>query len=95
MARAENWPVVEATLRQLHAKLPARAVGYRVECKYWIARAIQAEGRLQEARVLVGEALTQSLQRNAELEIESVLESFDVIRQQLAELMHELEVGDQ
>jgi len=95
MARVENWPAVEATFQQLLAKLPAHAVGYQVECKYWIARAHQAEGRLAQARVLVGEALAQSLQRNPEQEIESALESFDAIREQLVELGNELESDNQ
>jgi len=81
IARVENWPAVEATFLQLLAKVPERAVGYQVECKYWIARAIQARGSLEEARKLAAEALAQSLQRKPELEVESVLESFDVIHQ--------------
>ena len=37
---------------------------------------------MEDARKLAAEALAQSLQRQPELEVESVLESFDVIHQQ-------------
>ena len=91
LARQERWVEVEELFRGLRARLPAQAVGYQVECKYWIARALQGQRRLREARLLVNEALEQSKSREAKLELESALESFSTIREQLTSLALELQ----
>ncbi|MDA0335748.1 MAG: hypothetical protein O2782_11320 [bacterium] len=80
---------MEQTFRQLLNRLPASAVGYQVECKYWIARALAAQGRTEEARQLAAAALAQSRLRQAELEVESALEDFATIRQWLATLLEQ------
>ncbi len=89
LVQLENWPQVEQTFRQLLNRLPPRAVGYQVECKYWIARALNAQGRTEEARQLAISALAQSQLRRAELEVESALEDFATIRQWLATLLEQ------
>lgn len=63
----------------------------QVECNYWIALALQGQRRLREARLLVNEALEQSKSREAKLELESALESFSTIREQLTSLALELQ----
>ncbi|MBT4101060.1 MAG: hypothetical protein HOM68_10425 [Gemmatimonadetes bacterium] len=91
LARQESWVEVEKTFRGLQARLPAAAVGYQVECKYWIARALQGQQRTDEARQLVREALELSKSRDEKHELESALESFATIRKQLMSLSEQLQ----
>ncbi|MBT3341562.1 MAG: hypothetical protein HN404_01080 [Gemmatimonadetes bacterium] len=86
MAQLQDWEAATMAFQQLLTKLPPRAIGYQVECKYWIARAHQAQGRLDEARQLVTAAMKQSESRNPAAEVESALESFDAIHRRLVEL---------
>ena len=91
MARLGNWPEAEAAYRELLSRLPARSIGYQVECKYWIAEALNAQQRLAEAHEMAREALTQSKSRNKAAELESALDDFDTIRKRLEELDRRLE----
>lgn len=85
-AKLRDWPDVEAIFTQLLSQLPDRAIGYQVECKYWIARAAQQQGKVDAALQLSQEALVQSQSRNPALELESVLENFDSIHERLVKL---------
>jgi tetratricopeptide (TPR) repeat protein len=87
MARLGNWPDAEAAYRELLSRLPARSIGYQVECKYWIAEALNAQHRMAEAHEVSSEALTQSRSRNKATELESALDGFDSIRDRL-EMRH-------
>ena len=52
------------------------SVGYQVECQYWIAVALMAQGKKAEALELVGKALKLGKQRNRKRELEGPFESF-------------------
>ncbi|MFH1569071.1 MAG: tetratricopeptide repeat protein [Gemmatimonadota bacterium] len=90
MARAGNWPEVEAACRELLGRLPPRAVGYQVECLYWIAASLEARGRREEAWSVVENALARSRQRQSDQEVESALDSFDEVHGWLEELARRL-----
>jgi tetratricopeptide (TPR) repeat protein len=90
LAQLQDWPGVEQTFTRLLARLTPRSVGYQVECMYWIARALTAQGRPDEARKLVDAAWEQNARRQAEEEIESALESYDTILQWLQALTDSL-----
>lgn len=89
MFQAENWSEVEHMYRQLLTRLDSQAhssIGYEVECKYRIAKALSEQGQIEEAYRLAAEALDQSEQRQADLELESQFSNFDDIKHDLQDL---------
>lgn len=78
-AQAGQWHVAEAACRQLLARLPPRSVGYQVECRYWLATALEALGRMGEARSVAAAAVAQARDRHADEEIEGALEGYDEV----------------
>lgn len=90
LAQQQDWPAVESTFHQLLAKLTEKSVGYQVECKYWIARALVEQEQPESALQLTKQALEQSRARDADLELESALEGFEVVLDRLVELQKDL-----
>lgn len=93
LAKKQKWSEVKSTFEEILEKIkdhPYQSIGYQVECKYWIARALSEEGKPEEALQLVREALAQSRQRNSDTELEGHLESFDMIRSDLENLNNKL-----
>ncbi len=74
-----RWQEVESIFRELLARLEShryQSIGYQVECKYRIAKALQQQGRHKEALAFAEEGLAQSKKRNTKAELESDLGSF-------------------
>lgn len=74
-----RWLEVEMIFRELLERLEKhqyQSIGYQVECKYRIAKALQQQGHSKEALALADEALRQSEKRNAKAELESDLGSY-------------------
>lgn len=78
-AQAGEWRAAEAACYQLLDRLPPRSVGYQVECRYWLATALEAQGRAAEARSVAAAAVTQARARHADEEIGGALEGYDVV----------------
>ncbi len=94
MAHYQRWPEVETIYRELLSRLidhPYKSVGYQVECKYWIAEALKALDKPEEAYELTVEARSQSLKRNKESEQENPIDNFDEIKKQLDKLHDSLQ----
>jgi tetratricopeptide (TPR) repeat protein len=88
-----RWPEVETIFRELLQRLVShqyQSLGYQVECRYRIAKALQQQGRHKEALALADEALALSEKRNAKVELESDLGSFSDIKKALEKLAEEL-----
>ena len=84
-----RWSEAETIFRQILNRLvdfPYQSIGYQVECKYWIAEALKATGKHDQAYELCVEALTQSTKRNKEIELENPVDGFDDIKERLEEL---------
>jgi tetratricopeptide (TPR) repeat protein len=90
MAHYERWPEVEVLNRRILERLDDQSIGYRVECKYWIAVALHAMDRSDEAYAMTREALQQSRMRDNDAELESAIEGFPAIEKRLVELNGEL-----
>lgn len=93
LVKFEKWTEVksifEEILRQV-SEYRYPSIGYQVESKYWIARALAAEGKEREALLMARDALMQSRDRDADKEIEGHIDSFDEIRDQLEDFHEEL-----
>ncbi|MCB0258460.1 MAG: hypothetical protein KDH97_09025 [Calditrichaeota bacterium] len=88
-AQMEQWDEAKAIFAEILRRLegyPYPSPGYQVECKYWIACALAAEGDALAAQKLVSEALAQSELRDKDKELESPLNGFDEIVDWLKEL---------
>jgi tetratricopeptide (TPR) repeat protein len=88
-----RWQEVEVLFHELLKRLeshPYQSIGYQVECKYRIAKALQQQAHPQEALALADEALAQSEKRNAKAELESDLGSFSDMKTALKKLDQEL-----
>ncbi|MCI0690821.1 hypothetical protein L0337_02320 [candidate division KSB1 bacterium] len=88
-----RWPEVEMIFRELLQRLKKhryQSIGYQVECKYRVAKALQQRGRHKDALALADEALAQSEKRNAKAELESDLGSFNEMLKALKRLKEEL-----
>ena len=90
MAHFERWHEVEALNLKLLERLDEQSIGYQVECKYWIAIALRAQDRTDEAYSLTQQALWQSRMRDSDAELESAVEPFAAIMKRLVELNKEL-----
>ncbi|HFE62816.1 MAG TPA: hypothetical protein ENK14_00175 [Caldithrix sp.] len=93
VAQSGNWPEVETAFRTILNKIENykfTSIGYQVECKYWIARAVSEQGHKAQALQIAREAQLQSKQRNKEEEIESIIENFGQIKKNLEKLIKEL-----
>ncbi len=93
MVHFGEWAEVESMFRQILERIAGYkfpSVGYQVECKYWIARAMKEQRKIDEARDLARQALVQSKDRNEEAELDGHLEKFDEILDQLEELNEDL-----
>ncbi len=88
-----RWQEVETIFRELLQRLEKhryQSIGYQVECKYRIAKALQQQGRAPEALALAGVALALSEKRNAKVELESDLGSYSDTKAALKKLKPEL-----
>jgi tetratricopeptide (TPR) repeat protein len=88
-----NWPEIQKIFttmldRILDYKYPS--IGYQVECKYWIARALDQQGQEREALFTARDALMLSRKRDSDKEIEGHIDSFDDIRSELEKFHSEL-----
>jgi tetratricopeptide (TPR) repeat protein len=95
LANDQQWPEAKSIFEQIYEKIKDhqyQSIGYQVECKYWIARALSEGGQDWEALKLAREALSLSRQRDSNAEIEGHLDSFDDIKENLEELNKELNI---
>ncbi len=84
-----KWPEVESLFREILERLDLRGVssiGYRVECKYWMAQSLLGQNRLGEALTMAAQALAQSETRNPDRELDGYFDDFDQIKARLSEL---------
>jgi tetratricopeptide (TPR) repeat protein len=84
-----KWPEVESLFREILERLDLRGVssiGYRVECKYWVAQSLLGQDRLGEALAMAAQALAQSETRNPDRELDGYFDDFDQIKADLSEL---------
>ena len=73
MMHFENWREVKSLFQEILQRLEGYqypSIGYQVECKYWIAAALQREGNTDAALQLATEALQQSENRDGDIELE-------------------------
>jgi tetratricopeptide (TPR) repeat protein len=85
----QRWPEVRQTFTEILGRLenyPFPSIGYQVECKYWMALALQGEDKPEEALQLAEAALEQSKERNKDVELEGQFDSFDDIKGRLDKL---------
>jgi tetratricopeptide (TPR) repeat protein len=91
--KANNWQQVydnfSEILKKLESEYPT-SIGFQVECKYWIAKALSEQGENREALLTARQGLMQSRQRDSDQEIEGYLESFDEIKSNLEKLHKQL-----
>jgi len=93
LTKKEQWPEVQSLFEQIYEKIKDnqyQSIGYQVECKYWIARALSEQGKEQEALTMAREAMALSKTRDSDTEIEGPLDSFDEIKKDLEKLQEEL-----
>ncbi len=93
LARFQRWEEAERFFRTALARLDAKsyaAAGYKVECTYWIAKALDGQQNYAEAYRLTQSAVALSRTRNADAELESQFESFDEVSKNLTLLHNEL-----
>lgn len=84
-----KWPEVEALFREILERLDlydVSSIGYRVECKYWMAQSLLGQNRLDEALAMAAQALAQSETRNPDRELDGYFDDFDQIKARLSEL---------
>lgn len=89
----QRWPEVRETFAEILSRLENYlypSIGYQVECKYWMALALQGENQPQEALALAEAALAQSKLRNKEVELEGQFDSFEDIKGRLEKLAKQL-----
>lgn len=93
MVHFKNWAAVESDFREILERISGYrypSIGFQVECKYWIARALDARGKHAEALEMAREAYNQNRARNPELELDGPLENFDEIKSQLRDFYSDL-----
>ena len=84
-----KWPEVESLFREILERLDlydVSSIGYRVECKYWMAQSLLGQNRLGEALGMTAQALAQSETRNPDRELDGYFDDFDQIKAHLSEL---------
>ncbi len=89
----ENWSQAINSFQTILTRLEQhkyQSIGYQVECKYWIAKALEKQGKYREGLLLAREGLMQSRNRDADAEMEGHLEEFDEIKDRLEDLHNEL-----
>jgi tetratricopeptide (TPR) repeat protein len=89
----KNWQSVEINFRENLQRIenyPYFSIGFQVECKFWIAKALAEQNKIQQALILAEDALQQSTLREKDQELEGPLESFDEIKNNLEKLVEEL-----
>jgi tetratricopeptide (TPR) repeat protein len=93
MAHFERWGEVQDIYQKILNRIiaqPYQSVGYRVECRYWIAEALYAQNQLDKAYELTTSALAQSKERNKDDELENAIDNFDDIKKWLGKLHENL-----
>ncbi|MBW1774874.1 MAG: tetratricopeptide repeat protein [Deltaproteobacteria bacterium] len=93
LIKLERWRDAESVFQELLKSLQTRdipSVGYRVECRYWIAVALVAQNKKAEALELVRSTLKLGEQRNRKRELEGPFESFREINLKLFGIRHRL-----
>lgn len=93
-ANSGNWDDVEVQFKALLARIENYkypSIGYQVECKYWIAKSLSERSRGDEAFAIAEEALNLIKKRNADLEIEGHVDSFNDIKKELKNLHKKLQ----
>jgi pentatricopeptide repeat protein len=93
LIKDRNWNEAESTFRTLLGRIESNigsSIGYRVECKYWIAYSLKEMGRRAEAYEITKEAFSQSDDRDVEKELEGPFENFKEIRKGLKTFLFEL-----
>jgi hypothetical protein len=88
-----NWQEVQNNFTEILQRLESdypTSIGFQVECKYWIAKALSEKGESKAALLRAREGLIQSRQRDSDKEIEGYLESFDEIKSNLEKLHKQL-----
>lgn len=89
----EDWKEVESYFRRVLQHLEMEelsAIGYKVECRYWLALSLAARDKEAEAYQMVKIALSQSRKWKPETELEGPFESHRKILKQLQKLYREL-----
>jgi tetratricopeptide (TPR) repeat protein len=98
LVKSQRWPEVASVFTEILQRLENSefaALGYKVECRYWLALALAEQNRESEALQLTKEALEQSESRNAEKELESPFENFREIHARLTQLNKKLQEGNE
>ncbi len=93
LAQNGKWPEVEQIFTGILNKIADYkypSIGYQVECKYWIAKALEQQGQEKEALFTARDGLMLSRKRDADKEIEGHIDSFDDIQNELKKLHQEL-----
>ena len=85
----EAIPQFEEMLRGLH-KEPGSALGFAIECNYWIAKAYREMGDKSKALHYAGLGLVDLEKRNDQAELDGPFESFSDIKDKLKDLHKEL-----
>jgi tetratricopeptide (TPR) repeat protein len=88
-----RWAEVDSVFNEIYHRIKDYkypSIGFQVECKYWMAKAKNETGKYEEAFQLTSDALSQSRERDKDLEIEGHIDSFDDIKKQLEKLHKEL-----
>lgn len=89
-----KWAEMRQIFEEILARLeehPYESVGFKAECKYWIAKTLQEEMKLAEALVMAEEALALAPQRDKDKELEGPLESFKEIHKRTVALHSDLQ----
>ena len=93
MAHFERWLEVQDIYQKILSRIvaqPYQSVGYQVECKYWIAEALNAQNQLDKAYELTTLVLAQSQERDKDNELENAIDNFDDIKKRLDKLHENL-----
>lgn len=89
----KEWSEVQDIFQQILNRLiaqPYQSISYQVECKYWIAEALNAQNQLDQAYELATLALAQSKEWIKDNELENPLENFGTIKKRLKKLHERL-----
>ena len=93
LIQLDQWSEVEQIFHRILTRLenyPYQSIGFQVECKYWMAKALDNQGKFRAATKLTQAALQQSRKRNGDREIEGYIEKFKDIQKDLVKLHYEL-----
>lgn len=88
-AHFEEWDEVIVIFQEILDRLTRaehQSVGYQVECKYWIARALFKTGEYHKSFAMTEDAMQQRQYRKKEVELENPIDSFDDIMKELEDL---------